>query len=61
MKIRITDEISNEILESISELDRLVKKEVSISADLRHNDKVLLWTSKIIEMQGWLIEGFLEL
>lgn len=57
--ITITPEIKAEIENSINQFKKQIAKEMAISEDLRHNDKIKLWSSKIVELQKSLINGVL--
>jgi ribosome-associated translation inhibitor RaiA len=59
MTIQVTTEIRKEIENSINEFDRLIKKEMSFSVDLRKHDKIVLYTNKIVELQKALTDGVL--
>lgn len=57
--IAITNEIKNEILKSIEQFNKLIKKENNFSYDLRKHDKVALWSNKVKELEQALINGYL--
>lgn len=57
--IKITPEIKLEIENSINQFKKQIAKEMSISEDLRYNDKINIWTSKVVELQKSLINGLL--
>ena len=57
--ITLTTEIRREIEQSINEFDKLIKKEMAFSVDLRSHDKIILYTNKIVELQKFLISGVL--
>ena len=59
MKTQVTTEIRKEIETSINEFEKLIKKEMNFSVDLRKHDKIILYTNKIIELQKALIDGVL--
>jgi len=55
--ITITPQIKIEIENSINQFKKQIAKEMAISEDLRHHDKIQLWSSKIVELQKALING----
>jgi|688.fasta_scaffold1829681_3 hypothetical protein len=55
--ITITEQIKLEIETSINQFKKQIAKEMAISEDLRHKDKIKLWSSKIVELQKALING----
>jgi hypothetical protein len=55
--ITITEQIKLEIETSINQFKKQIAKEMAISEDLRHKDKIQLWSSKIVELQKALING----
>ena len=57
--LKVTPEIKIDIENSIAQFDKLIKKEMSFSVDLRKNDKILLYTNKIIELQKAIENGIL--
>ena len=59
MTFKVTPEIKKEIEQSISELDNLIKREMAISVDLRKHDKIMNYTSQIINLQKALNSGIL--
>ena len=57
--IKITTEIKLEIENSINQFKKQIAKEMSISEDLRYNDKINLWNSQVVALQKSLINGLL--
>ena len=55
--VTITPEIKIEIENSINQFKKQIAKEMSISEDLRHKDKIQIWSGKIVELQKALING----
>lgn len=56
-EIKLTSEIRKEIKQSIKEFDLMIKKEMTFPVHLRKNDKVVIYTNKIIELQKALINN----
>ena len=59
MEVEVTKEIRKEIKTSINEFNRLINKEMSFSLDLRKQDKIVLYTNKVIELENALTNGIL--
>jgi hypothetical protein len=57
--IKITTEIKLEIENSINQFKKQIAKEMSISEDLRYNNKINLWNSQVVALQKSLINGLL--
>jgi hypothetical protein len=59
ISITVTPEIAIEIQSSISQFEKLIAREMSISEDLRYTDKIELYQSKIQELKQGLSNGFI--
>ena len=57
--IEITPAIKQEIKDSISKFKSMILKEESISLDLRKHDKVELYKSKVVELENYLVRGWI--
>ena len=55
--LELTPSIIEEVKKSINDFDRLIKKEMAFSVDLRNHDKIVMYTNQIIRLQKSLLDG----
>lgn len=58
-KIQLTDQHRVEINNSIKQFDELIKKEMLFDVDLRKHENIIKYTKRIIELNQFLLQGWI--
>ena len=58
-KIQLTDQHRVEINNSIKQFDELIKKEMLFDVDLRKYENIIKYTKRIIELNQFLLQGWI--